>query len=121
MMDPRATTKKPNVDDKFLKQLFRELDNEIAQNLINAQSNGKRATLHYVVDAGHPKNAKVVQTLLDQKANLNAKGERNRHPLHIAAIRGCRDVTQTLLNHKDNLVIDAKDTVGLTPLDLACY
>jgi ankyrin repeat protein len=62
-------------------------------------------------------NKDVVECLLANKADVNAKDNVGRTPLHVAAWRGAVDVAETLLAH--GAEINAKDNKGQTPLHLA--
>jgi ankyrin repeat protein len=62
---------------------------------------------------------KVVSLLLQHKANVNARGDRNRTPLHFASQEGPPEVVRLLLEHGAD--VDAKDISSYTPLDYATH
>lgn len=73
--------------------------------------------------ACHVCNVRLLTTLLEQGANVNAQGEDGMSPLHIL----CQSqknphvrvrIAQMLLEH--NLNVDLKDSTGCTALHLAC-
>jgi ankyrin repeat protein len=80
------------------------------------QRNIKGATpLHLAAAMG---DEKLVQMLIDAKASVNAKCNKNmltgQTPLHLAAGQGRLKVMQILLNHE--AAVDVRDSFGATPL-----
>jgi len=59
----------------------------------------------------------VVEYLVNQRADINAKDENDWTPLHFAAQNIHLSVVEYLVNHKAE--INAKDNKGITPLDLS--
>ena len=59
----------------------------------------------------------MVELLLTHKADIRAKDNAGRTPLHEAILTGDKDVVELLLAHKAN--INAKDKEGGTPLHWA--
>jgi len=70
--------------------------------------------LHWAAINGH---LSVVEYLVNQKADINAKDKDNWTLLHSAANNGHLSVVEYLVNQKAD--INAKDKNGKTPLGLA--
>ena len=70
--------------------------------------------LHNAANNGH---LSVVEYLVNQKADINAKDEYNSTPLHSAAQNGHLSVVEYLVNQKAD--INAQDRLGETPLGKA--
>ena len=71
--------------------------------------------LHYAAEYGH---LSIVEYLVNQKADINAKDENDHTPLHFAAENGHLSVVEYLINQKVD--INAKNKIGETPLGLSC-
>ena len=56
----------------------------------------------------------------NEKIDVNAEGEDQRTPLHIAAIHSCTEVAAELMQHKD-ITIDAVDKFGKTAHHCAAF
>jgi len=72
------------------------------------------APLHFSARYGH---LSVVEYLVDQKADINAKDNGGWTPLHYAAANGQLNVVEYLVNQKAD--INAKDVIRKTPLHWA--
>ena len=70
--------------------------------------------LHCAAEIGH---LSVVEFLVNQNADINAKGKGDLTPLHFAARDGHLSVVDYLVNQ--NADLNAKDKNGETPLGLA--
>ena len=70
--------------------------------------------LHLAAENGH---LSVVEYLVNQKADINAKEQNDCAPLHLAARNGHLNVVEYLINQKAD--INAKNKDGKTPLVLA--
>ena len=73
-----------------------------------------RTPLHLAAFKGYKD---VVELLLANKAEVNAKDNNGQTPLHVAALKGHKDVAELLLANKAE--VNAKDNNGETPLHLA--
>ena len=62
--------------------------------------------------------AEVQHLLLDRGADVNARNQYDRAPLHVACYRGRVDIVQLLLDHGAD--VEARDEDGNTPLHWAC-
>ena len=82
--------------------------------LVFNKDNDGRSPLHWAASHGH-KN--VVELLLANKAELNAKDNNGGTPLLYATAGGRGDVVQLLLANKAE--VNAKDKGGMTPLHWA--
>src|ERR1035438_1825728 len=67
--------------------------------------------LHLAVFSGHKE---VVELLLTNKADVNAKSTNGLTPLHVAAVQGYKEVAELLLASKAD--VKAKDNYGKMPL-----
>ena len=76
----------------------------------------KQTPLHYASEYGH---RDIVDLLLEQKADIEAKNFFQTTPLHLAAKGGHRDIVDLLLEQKAD--IEAKDRHQGTPLHYASY
>ncbi|RSL40494.1 hypothetical protein CEP54_016103 [Fusarium duplospermum] len=81
---------------------------------VNAQNVYRQTALHA---ASAQNNIKVVQLLLQHKADVNLKDEDGRSALHLACIRGNETVAKMLLDERATL--DEKDNDEKTALHLA--
>jgi ankyrin repeat protein len=74
--------------------------------------------LHYAAGGGHKE---IVELLIDEGADVNAKGENGWNPLHLAAGRGQKEVAELLIaNGADvNAKVVSGAKQGKTPLDAA--
>ena len=72
--------------------------------------------LHYAAQQGH---LSVVEYLVNQKADINAKTQKDSTPLHYAAQNGYLNVVEYLVNQKAD--INAKDEDNSTPLHKAAW
>jgi len=92
-----------------------DLGRELAEDpgLVNRPINEHTADrlLHLAAARG---NLEVVRLLLENGADVNARGQTNRTPLHCAATAGSAPVAEELLGHGAEL--DATDDKGDTPL-----
>jgi ankyrin repeat protein len=70
--------------------------------------------LHVASSKGH---AEVVQALIDNGSDIEAREETGRTPLHTAAFRGQKEIVELLL--KNGAEINARTRDGKTPLDWA--
>ena len=70
--------------------------------------------LHVAADGGHKD---VVELLLANKAEVNAKDNDGVTPLHCGGVSGHKDVAELLLANKAE--VNAKDNDGGTPLHMA--
>ena len=59
----------------------------------------------------------MAETLLANKAGVNARGGQGGSPLHLAAVNGHKDVAELLLANKAD--VNAKVNDGSTPLHYA--
>jgi len=71
-------------------------------------------SLHYAAGEGH---TKVVELLIANGADVNAKDEVGWTPLHLAAYWGGKDIVELLI--ATGADVNAKDKHGETPLDFA--
>jgi ankyrin repeat protein len=79
---------------------------------VNSGENTSQGTpLHAAVISG---NLDVVNTLLNNGADVNAIDDADLTPLHVAVIEGQEPIVKTLIAH--HAKIDAKDMIGATPL-----
>src|SRR5690606_1128683 len=76
--------------------------------------NSGQTALHRATSQGF---RAVAQTLLENKADVNAKDDDENTPLHLAATRGHKAVAELLLAHRAK--INAQEKNGFTPLTLA--
>uniref|UniRef100_A0A1A9WRB6 Protein kinase domain-containing protein n=1 Tax=Glossina brevipalpis TaxID=37001 RepID=A0A1A9WRB6_9MUSC len=72
--------------------------------------------LHWCAKEGH---SKLVETLLQRGARVNATNMGDDIPLHLAAAHGHRDVVQMLLKERSD--VNAVNEHGNTPLHYACF
>ncbi|XP_073837470.1 integrin linked kinase [Musca autumnalis] len=72
--------------------------------------------LHWCAKEGH---TKLVETLLQRGARVNATNMGDDIPLHLAAAHGHRDVVQMLLRERSD--VNAVNEHGNTPLHYACF
>ena len=70
-----------------------------------------------IYDAAKAGNIEAVKQHLDAGADVNAKGERDRTPLHEAAWNGHKEVAALLIANGAD--VNAKDVDGETPVDFA--
>ncbi len=82
--------------------------------LVFSKNDNGQTPLHYAAQEGHKD---VVEVLLIDKADVNAKDKVGCTPLHVAAYRGHKDVVEVLLAYKAD--VNAKDNNGFTPLHFA--
>jgi len=82
--------------------------------LIFSKGNEDRTPLHFAAAKG---NKDVVEFLLANKAEPDAKDKYGMTPLDVAASNGHRDVAQLLLANKAD--VNARDNDGWTPLHFA--
>ena len=64
-------------------------------------------------------HSKVVQVLLEKKANVNGQPNATRTPIHIAAEKDLTYIAELLLNHQADPY--RKDQTGKTPIYYAAY
>jgi len=99
------------------------LNNDIAEvtHLLNAKSdvNARVNNLTPLIAAAHDGYTKILQLLLDAKANTEAKNRHDSTALISAASRGHTACVQLLLDAK--AYIEAKDYVGQTALFSASF
>ncbi|RNF11997.1 ankyrin repeat protein [Trypanosoma rangeli] len=81
---------------------------------LDAADTGGWTPLHYAAERGF---TAIVERLLDEGANPNAKDEMRRTPLHLAAGAGQVAVLRLLLKH--GAIRSAKNIAGLTALACA--
>ncbi|XP_075161088.1 integrin linked kinase [Haematobia irritans] len=72
--------------------------------------------LHWCAKEGH---TKLVETLLQRGARVNATNMGDDIPLHLAAAHGHRDVVQMLIRERSD--VNAVNEHGNTPLHYACF
>uniref|UniRef100_A0A1A9VYN9 Protein kinase domain-containing protein n=3 Tax=Glossina TaxID=44049 RepID=A0A1A9VYN9_GLOAU len=72
--------------------------------------------LHWCAKEGH---SKLVETLLQRGARVNATNMGDDIPLHLAAAHGHRDVVQMLLKERSD--VNAVNEHGNTPLHYGCF
>ncbi|PVV03069.1 hypothetical protein BB560_002465 [Smittium megazygosporum] len=87
---------------------------------VNAQNTSGQTCLHYAASKNHPE---ICQILLEHGADPLLTNFIGQTALHRAAARGANGVIQVLLNSnkiKPSSLINRKDSVGNTPLHLAC-
>ncbi|KAL9901904.1 integrin-linked protein kinase [Glossina fuscipes] len=72
--------------------------------------------LHWCAKEGH---SKLVETLLQRGARVNATNMGDDIPLHLAAAHGHRDVVQMLLKERSD--VNAVNEHGNTPLHYSCF
>ncbi|KAK3931165.1 26S proteasome non-ATPase regulatory subunit 10 [Frankliniella fusca] len=84
---------------------------------VNSQNNEGHSALQYASSKGW---LSIVQKLLSSHADLNITDKRGATPLHRAASRGNTNIVKELLACGNQLVVDAKDAYGNTPLHLCC-
>ncbi|KAG5492684.1 hypothetical protein JKF63_01263 [Porcisia hertigi] len=70
--------------------------------------------LHYAADRGH---TLIVEALLNEGSNVNARDTSKRTPMHLAALSGRAEVVALLLGNGASKT--AKNVVGMTPADCA--
>jgi ankyrin repeat protein len=98
----------------FLFKSLKENHEKTLRELIDAPDTGKETALHRAAAQGH---LETVQLLLENSANIEAKGDKNWTPLHRAANHGHRDIVQLLLNQNANK--EASTEYNRTPLHCA--
>lgn len=83
--------------------------------VIDARNDCDRTALHVAAqeceDSSHQE---AIQTLLENKADVNALDRRDKTPLHYLVLKPNVEAIEHLLNH--GAKIDAKDEAGQTPL-----
>jgi len=84
---------------------------------INAKNTGGHSALQYAASKNH---VEIVELLITHHADPNIADEMNATPLHRAASLGNSQALALLLEKCERIQINARDSVGNTPLHLAC-
>ena len=82
--------------------------------LAEARTEDGNTPLHIAALEGH---AAIAQVLLDQHAQVNARGLRQETPLHMAMYEGRREMAELLLANQAD--VNARSASGETPLHIA--
>ncbi|KAL1875214.1 hypothetical protein Daus18300_003285 [Diaporthe australafricana] len=91
-------------------------DAQEEEDQIDAQDEEDHTALHAAVVRGH---IKVVELLLEQKANVRIRDNKGRSALHLASLQGNEAIVKMLLSTKADRQLDICDNKGMTPLHLA--
>ena len=87
-----------------------------SQCLVDAKGQDGYTALHYSCRFGH---VHIVRTLVNHKANVNARTDSGDTPLHVAALYGTLEVVIALI-HEFNCDIHVKGHMGRSLLHSAC-
>ena len=70
-------------------------------------------------DACYNRDIRAARLAVQEGADVNERGDHNRTPLIIAAVRGAADISEWLLQ-QPGIDIDCSDNNGMTAMHLAC-
>lgn len=113
----------PKVQPELLNRIIRHLDENEVKTLVSSGNSFDITPLHFAVSQNLETAAKITQILLDHGADPGAieGNDLKRQPLHIAAMKGNKDVVEVLLGCKEKLDLDYRDSGESTALDNACW
>lgn len=113
----------PKVQPELLRKIIRRLDERDVKTLVSAGNSYDITPLHFTVSSNLPTAAKIAEILLEHGANPAAieGNDLKRQPLHIAALKGNKEVVEVLLKYKDQIDLDYRDSGESTALDNACW
>ncbi|KAM0881259.1 hypothetical protein ACQ4PT_033053 [Festuca glaucescens] len=87
---------------------------QAAASAVNGKDEEGWAPIHSVASSG---NAKIIEILLDQGADVDLATDAGRTALHYTASKGRRAIAETLIARRAN--VNKKDKFGCTPLHRA--
>lgn len=83
---------------------------------INARSEDKKTFLHYAAEGG---DVRIVELLIENKANVDTRDRIDSRPLHLAAKHGHLSVVSTLISKKVDVNAKTSPEFAYTPLHFA--
>ncbi|XP_071493982.1 transient receptor potential cation channel subfamily A member 1-like [Diadema antillarum] len=101
-----------------LENLLKELNEEDVKNKINEHDGENYSALHY---AAQNDNVEMARLLVLRGADVYARDNRGRTPLHIAASDGNSKTAAIMLEMRENIDTEREDKHGMTPLLTACF
>ena len=92
---------------------------KVLQSPVNVAANVNIWDRHFMLPlrASQQGNYATAQLLLGHGADVNARGQRRKTPLHLSSLGGSLDISQLLVEHGAD--IDAQDDEGRTPFSIA--
>jgi ankyrin repeat protein len=106
---------------KDLTQTLEAVGEKNIKELLNARDKRDKTPLHHATAFSRQGQSAIVELLIQHGAKVAVAECDGRHPLHFATRYGLTEVVKVLLEHMEDVEVDAKDLVGVTPLDDACW